>query len=94
MSIFHTSEFPGAGKTYTIKSCDPVLNGATIRVEDYWDRVMGSEFWTSAIHPMGPRFMLRREQARFPMNEEIVYGKDQHGFGVMVHVTELGEVSA
>lgn len=88
--IVHQQSFDGAGKTYRIVSADPAVHGKTIRVEDYWDRVMGGEFWTTPLQtPAAVKYMLHAEAANTRFSEDIVYGKTKDGMGFAVHVSEL-----
>ncbi len=85
MSAIHTAPFEGAGKTYS-------LNGAPFRVEDYWDRVKGEPWGTSAWNPAALKYAMRIAFTSIPVDNEVVYGKDEVGIEYLVHVSELAGV--
>lgn len=93
----HTEVHQHAGRTMTlakplrIKPPIGIYDG-TIVVEDWWDRISGVSWKFSNGNPAAMIYGIRSAFAELPMDDEVVYGKDEYGFGHLVHVSELGEV--
>lgn len=93
----HTEAHEHAGRTMTLarplklKPPTGVYDG-TIKVEDWWDRVGGISWMFSNGNPAAMIYALRSAFAELPLDDEVVYGKDETGLGHIVHVSELGEV--
>jgi hypothetical protein len=63
-------------------------------VVDWWDRCTGGRFWMDCPgSPWCLEYAVHVRQVHLPVDNEVVYVKDTHGFGRLVHVTELGEVT-
>lgn len=91
MSTVHSTPHPGQHKTFKVFSKDPDMVGMTIRIDDWWDRMTGGEFWLTPVTlPAASVYMHHRRIADLPMDEEIVYGWDSESRGFAVHVSELG----
>lgn len=89
----HAEPHPLAGKTValTFSFDGPGEQVGTFRVEDYWDRVSGGSWMTAVGNPAALKYAIRTAAASLPMDDEVVYGKDEHGRGHLVHVSELGD---
>jgi hypothetical protein len=82
----HHDHSPHAGATVTV---DVGLGPEPFRVEDWWDRVSGGS-WTYAFgNPTALNYAMRAGLSDLPIDDEVLYGKDSHGFGHLVHVTEV-----
>lgn len=95
--MIHATAFEHAGRTMSLAA--PLeLNGrkygGTVRVEDWWDRVSGSSWAFSRGNPAALMYAVRIAFCGTPDDDEVVYGKDEFGLGHLLHVTELGTVSA
>ncbi|MET8866481.1 hypothetical protein ABZW11_26385 [Nonomuraea sp. NPDC004580] len=86
MSI-HTTPHALAGQAATLK------DGRTLRVEDWWDRAAG-ESWQVSQTPAAFLYALRVSSDGLPVDNDVVYGKDDAGFGHLVHVTEIASEGA
>jgi hypothetical protein len=82
MSI-HPEPFEGAGKTFTLP------DGSEFRVEDWWDRVAGRSWQVATGNPAALEYGMRSGLTGLPLDDEVVYGKNEGGFGHLVHVSEL-----
>jgi hypothetical protein len=84
--MIHPQPAPQAGSTITAD----IGNGPEpIRVEDWWDRVSGGS-WTSADgNPAALDYAVRAALAGLPIDDQVLYGKDSHGFGHLLHVSEV-----
>lgn len=81
---------PLAGKTVTLKSRAPELNGKQYTIEDWWQNVAGQSWMTSDGNPAAMIYGIRTGlQGGVPTDNEVVYGK-VGPFGHLVHVSELG----
>ncbi|MGP3914370.1 hypothetical protein [Nonomuraea sp. 10N515B] len=80
----HTTPHALAGQSSTLK------DGSTLRVEDWWDRVSG-ESWQVSQAPAAFMYALRSATDALPLDNDVIYGKDDHGIGHLVHVTEIAE---
>lgn len=84
--VIHKKSHPLAGKTAKVATTN---GNAEFRVEDYWDRVSGESWRTSAArNPAAMDYSVRRLRGGLPADDEVVYGK-VGAFGHLVHVTEL-----
>lgn len=78
----HATPFPGAGQTYTWLS-------QTFVAEDWWDRVCGEPWASSAYNPAALTYAMRvMSGTTIPTDDEVVYGK-VGPIGHLVHVSEL-----
>ena len=84
----HATPFDGAGRTYKLTVDD--IDGDEIRVEDYWDRVVGQSWTRCSGNPAALKYAVRCAAAGVPFDDEVVYGKVD-SLGHIVHVSELGD---
>lgn len=85
----HSEAHELAGQTVTIKSGD--FEGEPYRIEDWWDRVSGGRSWMDMEgNPACLEYAIRSADERKPMSNDVVYGK-VHGFGKLMHISDLGE---
>lgn len=99
----HNEPHPLAGKTVRLRDDfkggvgDPAP-GSEFRVEDYWDspRVGGQSWGASTGNPACIKYAVRAGIFGLPEDDEVLYGKDQHGLGHLIHVSEIetAEVTA
>ena len=82
MSTIHTAPFDGAYKTFS-------WQGQPFRVEDWWDRIYGESWMWSKDNPAALKYAMRTIATGIPDDNEVVYGKDPHGLGHLVHISEL-----
>jgi hypothetical protein len=83
----HEQAHPLAGQTVQL-----VAQGVCL-VVNWWDLLTG-RFWLDCIDsPACGEYAMHIRQSGGPIDNEVVYVKDRHGFGRLVHVTELGEVA-
>lgn len=91
-----TEAHPQAGQTVQLKDtfrggeADPAP-GADFHVEDYWDseRVGGGSWMDAVGNPACLKYAVRCALAGLPLDNEVLYGKDQYGLGHLVHVSEI-----
>lgn len=93
--MIHATPHPLAGKTVTLKLAAEARNlagGATMRVEDYYDRVAGRSWTMANGNPAALHYAMRSgfSGGAIPLDDEVVYGK-VGGFSHLVHVSELGD---
>jgi hypothetical protein len=60
------------------------------RVEDWWDRVHGRRWISSAGYPGTAIYAVRVVLRRLPIDDEVLYGEID-GVGHIVHVSEIQE---
>lgn len=82
--ILHRTPSPHAGVTV---SADIGRGPEPFRVEDWWDRVSGGSWKTAAGNFAALGYTMRN--ASLPLDDEVLYGKDSHGLGHLVHVSEV-----
>ena len=86
-----------AGKTVRIKKESvhfqfPGFGGSVFKVEDWWDRVSGRS-WTKCPGNIAAKvYFLRTVHHGLPLDEEVLYGHTEDGYGHLVHVSEIEEV--
>jgi hypothetical protein len=68
----------------------PGFGGATIRIEDWWDKVSGGSWMNATGNPAALVYAMRSSFQKYhvPIDDEVVYGKIG-AFGHLVHVSEL-----
>lgn len=59
------------------------------RVEDWADRVFGQSWTVMAGNPACLKYAMRSALGVLPLDDEVVYGKDERGLGHLIHVSEL-----
>lgn len=85
MSI-HPQPAPQAGATIT---ADIGRGAEQIRVEDWWDRVSGGSWMAAEGNPAALKYAMRSGLAGLPIDNKVLYGKDSHGLGHLLHVSEV-----
>lgn len=91
----HDAPHATAGQTVTLRddfkgtAADP-QPGTQFRVEDYWDRITGGSWMDAEGNPAALKYAMRSGlEAHLPLDDEVVYGKDENGYGHLVHVSEI-----
>lgn len=91
----HADSHPLAGQTVTLRpgTCLPNNSDGTLRfrLEDWNDRTFGQSWMTMEGHPASLAYAIRSSVSGLPLDNEVVYGKDDRGFGHLVHVSELAD---
>jgi len=91
--MMHNDKHPLAGKTVKIKMKFPSPDSPAdqeldFRLEDWWDRVAQRSWADCNGNPACINYAVRSAKARFPIDDEVVYGK-VGAFGYLVHVSEI-----
>jgi hypothetical protein len=93
MSTVHTSPHPLAGQTVTVTPDAFLQNDGTapvpFRIEDWNDRLFGQSWMEMQGHPACLKYAVRSGLSGLPLDNEVVYGKCDDGFGHLVHVSEI-----
>lgn len=89
----HTEKHPLAGQTVRIKADVvhpqyPDFGGSEFRIEDWWDHLTGSSWMFASGNPGCIVYALRNGMARLPIDDEVIYGHRNDGFGSLIHVSE------
>jgi len=82
----HPNPAPQAGANVTVdigRGDEPFL------VEDWWDRVSGGSWMNAESNLTALTYAMRSSSTDLPIDDEVLYGKDSHGFGHLVHVSEV-----
>lgn len=90
----HSTPHPATGQTVTVNPVAPVYGHSdttpfAFRIEDWNDRVFGKSWQVMNDHPASLGYAMRSAMAGLPLDNEVVYGKDNHGIGHLVHVSEI-----
>ncbi|WP_431999277.1 hypothetical protein [Streptomyces sioyaensis] len=91
----HTTTHPLAGQTITVAPAAALFSYDStepieFRVEDWNDRVFGGRSWMDMEgHPASLGYALRAARGHLPLDNDVVYGKDDRGFGHLVHASEI-----
>lgn len=90
----HAEKSPLAGKPVTIKKTSthlqyPKWAGSKFHVEDWWDRVGGKSWMDSDGNPACLVYAMRSVNNKLPMDNEVLYGHQESGFGSLIHVSEI-----
>lgn len=98
--MIHKEAHPLAGQTVKLndKAKDAlqgcVVEGALLRVDDWWDRTAGRSWMACDGNPACLQYAMRTGLSGLPsLDDEVVYGKID-GLGHLVHVSELVEVTS
>ena len=82
-----------AGKKVVVhpkKEHQLLVEGAEFTIEDYWKTANDGKSWIDSIGNIACiQYADRAREGGLPCDDEVVYGKI-HGYGYLVHVTELG----
>lgn len=94
MSTVHTTPHPLAGQTVTVSPTSPLFTYVTtdpiqFRIEDWSDRLFGQSWMDMQGHPACLKYAVRSGLSGLPLDNEVVYGKCDDGFGHLVHVSEI-----
>jgi hypothetical protein len=89
MSII--KEHPLAGRTVTLKSKDPQIDGQKFWVEDYYFNLTGGTVLTDLYSPACMIYRQRVEEFNLPRDHDYVGGKIG-SYSYIIHNSELGEV--
>lgn len=90
----HTTPHPAAGQTIAIVPA-AALFGRTdttpieFHIEDWNDRVFGQSWMYMGGHPAALNYAVRSAVGPLPLDNEVVYGKDDRGLGHLVHISEI-----
>lgn len=88
-NIIHNEPHPLAGQTVEVDVETHIGNMTRFVVEDWWDR-LGAGSWMYADGNFAAmHYAVRGGLLDLPLDDEVVYGKDEHGLGHILHVTEL-----
>lgn len=93
----HNEKHPLSGEKVVLgkRAADPnrgvVVPGTVFYVEDWWDRVYGDSWMNANGNFAALNYAVRVATNGLPLNDEVVYGKDDYGLGHLVHVSELGD---
>ncbi|MFC9432785.1 hypothetical protein [Nocardia sp. NPDC057030] len=85
MSI-HRDPAPMAG---AVVRADIGRGPESLRIEDWWDRVSGGSWMFADGNPAALKYAIRSGLAGLPIDNDVVYGKDDSGFGQLIHVSEV-----
>ena len=90
----HTEPHPQARETVSLKKpiSHPMGDSVTeITIQDWWDKLTGGSWQTADGNPAYIVYAIRTGSSSTPppIDDEVVYGHDPHGFGVLVHVSEI-----
>jgi hypothetical protein len=90
----HTTTHPLAGQTVTVTPAAAVFGHADttpfdLRIEDWNDRVFGRSWEAMEGHPASLGYALRAALGHLPLDNDVVYGKDDRGFGHLIHTHEI-----
>lgn len=66
-------------------------DGSAFRIEDWWQNVYGQSWMYAQSNPAALKYAVRSAIVGLPLDNEVVYGKVDH-FGLLIHITELGDV--
>lgn len=81
-SEIHSTRFQGAGRPFSTAF-------GMVVVEDWWDRLSGKSWTVVSSNHAALDYALRSVVAGLPLDDEVVYGKDEHDQGLLLHVSEL-----
>lgn len=84
----HPDPHPLAGKSAT---ADLGEGPAAFHVKDWWDRTAGQSWMTATGNPACLAYALRGVSCGLPLDDEVLYGKDDGGFGRLIHASEIRE---
>ena len=92
----HTEPHPRAGETVRLREdfkggvADP-QPGTEFIIEDWWDseRIGGRSWMDTTGNPTCIKYAVRIGVFGLPTDNEVLYGKDPHGLGHLVHVSEI-----
>lgn len=84
--MIHNTPHPQAGHTVTLN------DGRTLLIEDWWDRVSGTS-WQDSRTPVAFHYALRAGTDGLPLDNDVLYGKDTHELGHLVHATEIAQTN-
>lgn len=84
--MIHPNPTSFAGQTVT---ADLGSGPGPFKVEDWWDRVSGGSWMYAEGNRAALAYAMRSGLARLPMDNEVLYGKDQFGLGHLLHVSEV-----
>jgi len=94
--LIHTEPSILSGKVVKIKvnvnhPQFPNLAGVDFTIEDWWDRVYGDSWMVAEDNPACLVYATRRgfSELHIPIDNEVLYGHTEDGFGHLVHITEL-----
>lgn len=82
MNPIHTTRFQGAGLFYSTAF-------GMVRVEDWFDRLCGRSWTTAVSNEAAAEYAFRSVTSGLPLDDEVVYGKDERDAGLLLHVSEL-----
>jgi hypothetical protein len=90
----HVTMHPLAGQTVKVEPAAPVFGHSdaspfAFRIEDWNDRVFGQSWMDMDGHPASLGYAMRSAAGDLPLDNEVVYGKDEVGMGHLVHVSEF-----
>lgn len=90
----HTQPHPQAGQTVKVTPAAAVYGHQTtnpfeFRIEDWNDRVFGESWMDLVGHPAALGYAMRSAIGGLPLDNDVVYGKDERGLGHLVHVSEI-----
>ena len=89
----HSTASPLAGQMVKLNLAHPFHNGDTLEpvvvVEDWWDRVSGGSWMTSVGNPAALGYAVRGAIGRLPLDDDVIYAKDDTGVGHLVHASEV-----
>lgn len=89
----HPHPYEFTGQTVKVATRAPIsaMHGDVIeiRVEDWWDRVAGQSWMFARGNPACLSYAIRAAVAGLPTDDEVIYGKDEHGLGHLIHDTEI-----
>lgn len=85
---------PLAGQTVTITPAAAVFGHADttpfgLRIEDWNDRSFGRSWMDMERHPASLAYALRATLGHLPLDNEVVYGKDDFGRSHLIHTNEI-----
>jgi acetylornithine deacetylase/succinyl-diaminopimelate desuccinylase-like protein len=92
--VKHTAMHPLAGQTVKVTPAAAVYGHSDTTpfefcIEDWNDRVFGQSWMDMSGHPASLGYAMRSVVGRLPLDNEVVYGKDEGGLGHLVHVSEF-----
>lgn len=82
----HHQPSPQAGVVVT---ADIGRGEETIRIEDWWDRLSGGSWMFADGNPAALKYAMRAGLAGLPIDDQVLYGKDAHDMGHLIHVSEV-----
>lgn len=94
----HDQKHPLAGQRIRIKEeAGPELGGRVYEIEDWWDHLTGGSWGNARGNPAATKYAMRSSIGRrpadpTPLDDEVVYGHTDDGYGHLIHAVEIGEV--